>query len=180
MQPSNPIQALMVAEAHCRAVGLPHMAPTTYCRAVHETTAGLLPWSKLTAKEILPGTKFRAGASTVEITQLLPTSQELIYKNIATKKTYQITVDRFLQLANQQGYRKLWDLKTFLMNLKNLLKPVLAAIPLMWVLKWVVNTIRKKPIRFATDLPKHPLATPVKESMWEHRKSNEHHHTKKS
>ena len=178
MQPKNLTQALLIAEAHCRASGLPHMSPTAYCRG--ETTAGLLPWSKLSAKDVLPGTKFRAGASTVEIMQLLPTSRELIYKNVATKQTYQITIDRFIQLANQQGYRKLWDLKTFLTSLRNLLKPVLAAIPLMWVLKWVVNTVRKKPIRFASELPKHPLATPVKESMWEHKHTGEKHHTKKS
>ena len=69
MQPKNLTQALLIAEAHCRASGLPHMSPTAYCRG--ETTAGLLPWSKLSAKDVLPGTKFRAGASTVEIMQII-------------------------------------------------------------------------------------------------------------
>jgi hypothetical protein len=113
--------------------------------------AGLFTGTKLTLKELLPGLRLRAGASEIEIVRVRPTEREVTYKTRG--KFIKMDSQRFLDLANQQGYRKIWDLKTFLLTLKSLLKPILAAVPLMWVLKFVTNAVRKKPIKFENLIP---------------------------
>ena len=83
----------------------------------------------------------------------MPSNHEVTYKN-SKNQLFRIGIDKFLQLAVQQGYRKVWDLPAFLQTLKDLLRPVLAAIPLMWVLKLVINAVRRKPVKFSVALPK--------------------------
>ena len=147
--PQTPLQALAIADAHIRALGYPHLSPLDFvkaCEGAGEVTSGLFTGTRLTFKELLPGLKLRTGTSEIEIVRVRPTEKEVTYK---TKGAYfKIDADKFLQLANQQGYRKVWDLKTFLLTLKNMLKPVLAAVPLMWVLKLITNAVRKKPMTF--------------------------------
>lgn len=149
--PKTPIQSLIVADAHLRAIGFPHLSPLDVVMSAKnggEITAGFFTGKKLTLKELLPGIKLRAGSSELEIVRVRPTEREITYKS--HDKFIKMDTSKFLQLANQQGYRKVWDLKSFLSTLKTLLKPVLAAIPLMWVLKLVTDAVRKKPIMFST------------------------------
>jgi hypothetical protein len=155
-EPKTPLQALLLAEAHVRALGYPHLSPLDVIKASQEETgeitAGFFSGTKLTLKELLPGLKLRAGASEIEIVRVRPTEREVTYKTRG--KFIKMDSQRFLELSNQQGYRKTWDLKTFLTTLKTLLKPVLSAIPLMWVLKLVTNAVRKKPIQFESTIHK--------------------------
>ena len=146
--PATPFQALLIAEAHVRALGYPHLSPLDLVKTAREggeIHAGLFSGSKLTLKELLPGLRLRSGASEIEVVRIRPTEREVTYK--VRNKFFRMDSHRFLDLANQQGYRKVWDFKTFLTSLKALLKPVLAAIPLMWVLKLVTNAVRKQPIK---------------------------------
>lgn len=169
-EPKTPLQALLLAEAHVRALGYPHLSPLDVIKASQEgetgeiITAGFFSGTKLTLKELLPGLKLRAGASEIEIVRVRPTEREVTYK--ARGKFIKMDSQRFLELATQQGYRKTWDLKTFLTTLKTLLKPILSAIPLMWVLKLVTNAVRKKPIQFESAIHKEN----------EGRLSSPHHH----
>ena len=152
--PKTPLQSLIIADAHVRALGFPHLSPLDIVRAAETgdvVLAGLFTGTKLTLKELLPGLRLRAGASEIEIVRIRPTEREVTYKTRG--KFIKMDSQRFLDLANQQGYRRVWDLKTFLLTLKNLLKPILAAVPLMWVLKLVVNAVRKKPIKFESLIP---------------------------
>ena len=157
LHPETPLQALLLAEAHVRALGCPHLSPLAIIKAVNrgesgeEVIAGIFTGSKLTMKELLPGLKLRVGSSEIEVVRVRPTEQEVTYKT----KGHLIKMDssKFIQLANQQGYRKTWDLKSFLVKLKDILKPVLMAIPLMWVLKLVTDAVRKKPL-FTSNIPK--------------------------
>lgn len=146
--PHTPLQALILADGHLRALGYPHLSPLDFIKSAREgageITAGLFTGSKLTGKELLPGLRLRTGSSEIEIVRIRPTEREVTYKTKG--QFFKIDTDRFIKLANQQGYRKVWDLKTFLLTLKNLLKPVLAAVPLMWVLKLITNAVRKKPM----------------------------------
>lgn len=155
-QPQTPMQALLVAEAHVRALGYPHLSPLDLIKSASRTEtgqvyAGFFTGTKLTMKEMLPGVKLRAGSSEIEIVRVRPTEREITYKTRG--KFIKMDSQHFLDLANQQGYRRIWDLKTFLVTLKSLLKPILAAIPLMWVLKLVTNAVRRKPIKFTSDIP---------------------------
>jgi hypothetical protein len=157
LHPKTPLQALLLAEAHVRALGCPHLSPLDIIKAVNrgesgeEVIAGIFTSSKLTMKELLPGLKLRAGASEIEVVRVRPTEQEVTYKT----RGHLVKMDssKFIQLATQQGYRKTWDLKSFLVKLKDLLKPVLMAVPLMWVLKLVTDAVRKKPL-FTSDIRK--------------------------
>lgn len=155
--PQTPLQALLLAEAHVRALGFPHLSPLSIIQTANGETgeaviAGIFTGSKLTVKELLPGLKLRSGASELEIVRVRPTEREVTYKTRG--HLIKMDSDKFIQLANQQGYRKSWNLKVFLESLKQLLKPVLAAVPLMWVLKLVTNAVRKKPQTFLSELPK--------------------------
>jgi len=153
--PKTPLQSLIIADAHVRALGFPHLSPLDIVRAAETgddvVLAGLFTGTKLTLKELLPGLRLRTGASEIEIVRVRPTEREVTYKTRG--KFIKMDSQRFLDLANQQGYRKIWDLKTFLLTLKSLLMPILAAVPLMWVLKLVVNAVRKKPIKFESLIP---------------------------
>lgn len=153
--PATPTQALIVADVHIRALGFPHLSPLDVVKAngMHEVSAGMFTSKKLTIKELLPGLRLRAGASELEIVRLRPTEKEVTYKTRG--KFIKMDSQRFIDLANQQGYRKIWDLRTFLLTLKSLLKPILAAVPLMWVLKLVTNAVRKKPITFESNITTH-------------------------
>lgn len=155
--PQTPLQALLLAEAHVRAIGHPHLSPLDLMKSASKgeagdsVCAGLFTGTKLTLKELLPGLRLRAGASEIEIVRVRPTEREVTYKTRG--KFVKMDSQHFLNLANQQGYRRIWDLKTFLANLKSLLKPILAAVPLMWVLKLVTNAVRKKPVTFESSIP---------------------------
>jgi len=153
--PATPNQALIFADVHIRALGLPHLSPLDVVKAngLHEVSAGMFTGNKLTIKELLPGLRLRTGASELEIVRIRPTEKEVTYKTRG--KFIKMDSQRFIDLANQQGYRKIWDLRTFLLTLKSLLKPILAAVPLMWVLKLVTNAVRKKPITFESNIPTH-------------------------
>jgi hypothetical protein len=154
-EPKTPLQALLIAEAHVRALGYPHLSPLDMIKAARETgevVTGLFSGTKLTLKELLPGLRLRTGASIIEIVRVRPTEREVTYKSRGN--FIKMDSQRFLELANQQGYKKVWDLKTFLTTLKSLLKPILTAIPLMWVLKLVTNAVRNKPIKFDSTIPK--------------------------
>lgn len=156
LNPQTPLQALLIAEAHVRALGHPHSSLLDLIESAStgepgEVIAGLFSGTKLTLKELLPGLRLRTGASEIEIVRVRPTEREITYKTRG--KFIKMDSQRFLDLANQQGYRKVWDLRTFLTTLKSLLKPVLAAVPLMWVLKLVMNAVRKKPVQFESTIP---------------------------
>jgi len=154
--PATPFQALLIAEAHVRALGYPHLSPLDLMRSAREggeVCAGLFSGAKLTLKELLPGLRLRSGSSEIEVVRVQPTQREVTYK--VRNKFFRMDTHRFVDLANQQGYRKVWDLKTFLGTLKELLKPVLAAVPLMWVLKLVTNAVRKQPVKFESTIPRH-------------------------
>lgn len=153
--PATPSQALLIAEAHVRALGYPHLSPLDFMRSAREgkeVYAGLFSGSKLTLRELMPSLRLRSGASEIEVVRVQPTQREVTYK--VRNKFFRMDSNRFIDLANQQGYRKVWDLKTFLGTLKNLLKPVLAAVPLMWVLKLVTDSVRKQPVKFESTIPR--------------------------
>ena len=153
--PKTPLQALLFAEAHVRAVGSPHLSPFGVIKSIRESgevVSGLFSGTKLTFKEILPGLRLRVGSSEIEVVRVRPTEREVTYKTRG--KLIKMDTNRFLDLANQQGFRKVWDLKTFLITLKSLLKPVLSAVPLMWVLKLVTDAVRKKPVKYESTIPR--------------------------
>lgn len=157
LSPNSLRQALLIAEAHLQLTGNSYASPTAYVRstlASSEVTAGMFPGTRLTEKEVIPGLKLRSGNSQIEILRVLPTQHEVVYED-KTKRSKKMNITTFIQLANQQGYRKIWGIAGFLRTLKGLLKPVLAAIPLMWILKWIVGAIRKRSsIRFDSRLPR--------------------------
>lgn len=174
--PKTPLQSLIIADAHVRALGFPHLSPLDIVKAAETggeaVIAGLFTGTKLTLKELLPGLRLRAGASEIEIVRIRPTEREVTYKTRG--KFIKIDSQRFLDLANQQGYRKVWDLKTFLSTLKTLLKPILAAVPLMWVLKLVTNAVRKKPIKFENLIPTRDEAGKLSSTTITHHKDALH------
>lgn len=154
---STPFQALLLADIHLKAIGFPHLSPFELIRNMkeqHEISALFAP-TRLTLKDLLPGVKLKAGSSQVTIIRTRPYEKEVTYKNMQGVLT-KMDSTRFLNLVNQQGYRKVWDVASFLDHLKDILKPVLPAIPLMWVLKLVLNIIRKKPVKY-TPLGKEKL-----------------------
>jgi hypothetical protein len=154
LNPSTPLQALLIAEAHVRAIGYPHLSPLDLIKSASKgesVHAGFLSGAKLTLKEVLPGLRLRAGASEIEVIRVRPTEREVTYKTRG--KFIKMDSQHFLNLANQQGYRKIWDLRTFLLTLKSMLKPLLAAVPLMWVLKLVSNAVRGRPLKFESTIP---------------------------
>lgn len=150
----TPLAALMTAERYIQENRFPLPSPLEYIAASRQedvpVTAGLIPFSKLTVKDLIPGLKLRAGASEIEIVRVLPTTHEVIYRLKSRNQVRRVNSEKFVKLANAQGYRKVWKLANFLRTLKSLLMPVLAAIPLMWVLKIVINAVRKKPLKFST------------------------------
>lgn len=157
----TPLAAFMVAEKYIRENRFPLPSPLEYIAASRQdeqpVTASLIPFSKLTAKDLLPGLRLRAGSSEIEIARVLPTTKEVVYRLKSKNQLRRIDTQKFVKLANAQGYRKVWNLASFLRTLKSLLTPVLAAIPLMWVLKIVINAVRKKPLKFSTLPPKEKL-----------------------
>ncbi len=147
--PATPVQALLLAEACIRAQGYPHLSPVALINSMRkgEVTADFfsgkgMAGSRLTLKDLLPGIYLRTGVSEIEIVRVRPTEREITYK--VQDKYVRMDATKFLNLANQQGYRKIWDVRTFLITLKSALKPYLAAVPLMWVLKIVIDSIRKR------------------------------------
>ena len=175
--PETPLQALLIAEAHVRALGHPHLSPLDLIKSAStgepgEVNAGIFSGTKLTLKEILPGLRLRAGSSELEVVRVRPTEREVTYKTRG--KFIKMDSQRFLDLANQQGYRKIWDLKTFLNTLKNLLKPILAAVPLMWVLKLVINAVRKQPLKFESTIPTKDDEGKLSSTTITHHKSSPH------
>lgn len=156
----NPCAAFILAEKYIRENGFPLPSPLEYISAASkktEVSAGLIPFAKLTVKDLLPGLRLRAGSSEIEIVRVLPTTKEVVYRSRSKTQTRRVDSQKFVKLANAQGYRKVWNLASFLRTLKGLLTPVLAAIPLMWVLKIVINAVRKKPLKFSTLPPKDKL-----------------------
>lgn len=157
-QPTTPGQALVFAEAFLSTIGKSEYSPTKFVKDTIKTkdglvTASVVPNTMIREQDLLPGIKLRSGSSQIEILKTIPLRREVVFKNkVGTLSRMPIT--QFIKLSRQQGYRKVWNLTAFLETLKNLLKPVLEAIPLMWILKWVVNSIRHKPIKFASNLPK--------------------------
>jgi len=147
---STPLQALLLADIHCKAIGFPHLSPLEFIRNLkeQEEVQALFAPVRLTMKDLLPGVKLKAGSSQITIIRVRPYEKEITYKNIQGIITKMDSV-RFLNLLNQQSYRKVWDIASFLTHLKDILKPVLPAIPMMWVLKLVLNIIRKKPVKYA-------------------------------
>jgi len=157
-QPETVEQAIILAEAHLAAIGLSELSPTRFVReAVIEDnnliTASIFPLTKLREKEIVPGLKLQSGPSTIEVTKVMPSNREVIYKT-NRGGLFRMPTEKFVKLATQQGYRKTWDIKNFLITLKALLKPVLDAVPLMWVLKWILGAVRgRQRSQFADRLP---------------------------
>jgi hypothetical protein len=152
-QPTNPLQALILADAHVKAIGHGEYSPIDFIKHSHKIEAGIFSNAALRESDLLPGVRLKSGSSQIEIVKLVPTRKEVIFKNKVGTMS-RMTTTKFINLARQQGYRKIWNLTSFLETLKGLLKPLLAAVPLMWVLKLVVNSVRNKPIKFATSLPK--------------------------
>jgi len=155
-QPKTVAQAVIFAEAHIRALGLPELSPLSFVQKINanEVVAGIFPLTKLREKEVVPGLKLQNGSSVIEVVRMIPTNREVVYKN-NRGGLFRIPAEKFVKLAIQQGYRKVWNIRNFLITLKTLLKPVLDAIPLMWVLKWVLGAIRKRPgASFQDKLPK--------------------------
>lgn len=146
-QPRDVGQAVVFAEAHLRAIGLPELSPVAFVRNVTwdagEVVAVLSPATKLRAAEVLPGLRLKSGNSILDVVKVIPTNKEVIYKNNRGGE-FRMPTDKFVKLSTQQGYRKVWNVKNFLISLKALLKPVLDSVPLMWVMKWVLNMIRGK------------------------------------
>lgn len=157
----SPLAALLKAEKYIQENRFPLPTPLEYIAQAQKAqkVEGLfgIGHSKLTAKDLLPGLKLRSGPSEIEVVRVLPTTKEVVYRLKNRNQLRRSDTARFIKLANQQGYRKVWNLASFLRTLKNLLKPILAAIPLMWVLKIVINAVRKKPMRFSTLPPKDKL-----------------------
>jgi len=147
-QPQTVGEALVLAEAHLRVIGMSEFSPIAFAKnAVRgEVTASIFPTTKLRIQEVLPGLRLRAGNSIIDVVKVIPTNKEVIYKTNRGGQ-FRMPTEKFVQLAIQQGFKKIWDVKNFLIALKNLLKPVLESVPLMLVLKWVLSYIRgRKPI----------------------------------
>lgn len=155
-QPTSPYQALIFAEAHLRAIGLPELSPISfaynYGQKLDQVTAGIFPTTKLRAQEIVPGLRLKSGNSIIDIVKSIPTNHEIVYKT-NHGGLFRMPTDKFVQLAVQQGYRKVWNVKNFLITLKALLSPVLDSIPLMWVMKWVLNFVRGKKALMTDKVP---------------------------
>lgn len=150
--PRTPMQALILADAYLRMIGfveVPQLSPLAIVQGTaNEVTANLNPFiTKVKSADLLPGLRLKSGSSVIEITRVFPTNKEVIYKN-SRGKAFRVSSEKFIQLANQQGYKKIWDMTTFLSTLKDLLKPVLGAVPLMWVMKLILNSLRRKPVSF--------------------------------
>lgn len=149
-QPKTVGESLALAEAHLRAVGCPHLSPIRFVRENSLQPGGVLvtasPYSNTVLREqdLLPGTRIRTGASEIEIVRVIPSQHEVVFKN-KSGGLYRMTSEKFVQLARQQGYRKIWNMSTFLEQLKNMLKPVIGAVQLMWIMKWIVSSVRNKP-----------------------------------
>lgn len=178
-QPETVAQALVLAEAHLAAIGLSELSPLRFVReAVIEgenlVTASIFPLTKLREREVVPGLKLRSGTSVIEVTKVLPSNREVVYKT-NRGGLFRIPTEKFVKLALQQGYKKIWNIKNFLITLKSLLKPVLDAVPLMWVLKWVLSAIRGRSFNLiSTQLPmatdKIEKGTRVEHPVKEHKK----------
>ena len=150
---NTPIEAVILAEAHVRAIGYPQMSPLDFVAAVrNERHQVLSSRTKLTRKEIVPGLKLRSGPSEIEVIKVEPTKRIVLFRTKKKRQLEKMTIEKFIRLANQQGYKKVWAVGAFLETLKKLLKPVLAAVPLMWIMKWILKKIRGRPIKFKARL----------------------------
>lgn len=145
-------QALVLAEAHLRVIGMSEFSPMQFVKTC-EVSAGVT--TLLREAEVLPGLRLQCGSSILEVVKVIPTNKEVIYKSVGG--VFRMPTAKFVQLAIQQGYRKSWDVEKFLISLKNLLKPVLDSVPLMLVMTWVLSQIRgEKPSRIEADhFPSH-------------------------
>lgn len=157
-QPQTVAEALILSEAHLRAIGRPEFSPLRFVKEAvvtdNEVTAAFFPFTALREKEVLPGLKLRSGNSILEIVRLIPTNKEVVYKN-NRGGVFRMPVGKFVKLAQQQNYRKIWNIRNFLISLKELLKPVLDSIPLMWVMKWILKMVRgKQGLHISDKLPK--------------------------
>lgn len=160
-QPQDTLEALVFAEAHLAAIGKSEFSPINFVKQVvitpgGDVTASIFPLTKLRSAEVVPGLRLKAGSSILEVIKVLPTNKEIVYKN-NRGGVFRMPTERFVQLAIQQGYKKVWDIKNFLIDLKKLLLPVLDSLPLMWVMKWVLNMVRGKEARLLSE--RIPLAT---------------------
>jgi hypothetical protein len=156
-QPTTVGGALVLAEAHLRVLGRSDLSPLEFVRNCQagEVTAAIVPLTKLREQEVLPGLKLKSGASVLEVVRIIPTNREVVYKN-NRGGLFRMPTAKFVRLALQQGYKKVWNIRNFLISLKTLLKPVMDALPLMWVLKFVLGALRRKPgVQFSSKLPKH-------------------------
>lgn len=142
-QPRNVAEAVLFAEAHVRASGFDFLSPLDFALGSHEVTAAMFAATTLREKELLPGLKLRSGSSVVEVVRIIPTNREVVYRS-NRGGLHRMASEKFVKLARQQGYKKIWNLTAFLQTLKNLLKPVLDSVPLMWVLRWILNMVRSK------------------------------------
>ena len=106
-QPETVEQAFILAEAHLAAMGLSELSPTRFVReAVIEDnnliTASIFPLTKLREKEIVPGLKLQSGPSTIEVTKVMPSNREVIYKT-NRGGLFRMPTEKFVKLATQQG-----------------------------------------------------------------------------
>jgi hypothetical protein len=159
-QPADVVSALIFSEAHLAAIGKAEYSPINFVKNAVVTdgvvTAAVFPSTKLRAAEVVPGLRLKAGSSIIDVVKVLPTNKEVVYKN-NRGGIFRMPTEKFVQLAIQQGYKKVWDVKNFLITLRQLLTPVLDSIPLMWVMKWVLNMIRGKGTHLISE--KYPLST---------------------
>lgn len=157
-QPQTVAQAVIFSEAHLRSIGRPELSLLAFVKEVSAESdpvvASKISLTQLREQEVIPGLRLKSGTSILEIVRVIPTNREVVYKT-NRGGLYRMPTEKFVKLARQQGYKKIWNIKNFLITLKALLKPVLDAVPLMWVLKWILNMIRVRPgVRFASKLPK--------------------------
>jgi len=136
-------EALIIAESHLRSTGNEVYSPIDFVSRYRAVEAAVVPNVKLRFSEVVPGLKLRSGSSIITIVRVIPTNKEVVYQTSSGKQE-RIPTEKFLHLAAQQGYRKVWDVKSFLISLKALLKPVLDSVSLMLVMKWVLEKVRGK------------------------------------
>jgi len=136
-------ESLIVAESHLRSTGNAAYSPIDFVSRYTAVEAAVIPNVKLRLAEVVPGLKLRSGSSIITVVRVIPTNKEVVYQTSSGKQE-RMPTEKFLHLATQQGYRKVWDVKGFLISLKALLKPVLDSVSLMLVMKWVLEKVRGK------------------------------------
>jgi hypothetical protein len=139
-------EALIIAEGHLHHLGAEVYSPTAFVLERRNVTAGV-PSARLREADVLPGLQLRSGSSIIDVVKVFPTNKEVVYRT-QKGETVRMPTERFVRLAVQQGYRKVWDVKSFLKELKDLLKPVLSGPSIALIMKWVLDEVRgKKPTR---------------------------------